>query len=110
MMALLRRMRIKLNDGEVICSRCKGSGYEKRRLRWGTQEKLSCALCDARGKVDWIRNVVGPDYAIPQQYWIQRSFLRIAFDWLSTNLFRCVIGPLLAIPFLVLTILSIYGF
>lgn len=88
MMALLKKRRVKKNlkDGEVICSRCNGMGYEKRNAGWGKQERLSCALCDAEGKVDWIRNIIGPDYAMPQQYWLDRSYARIIFDWLYSRM------------------------
>ena len=39
-----------LNEGEVICNKCKGKG---------TKDKVYvCDTCDGDGKVDWVRNVV----------------------------------------------------
>jgi hypothetical protein len=115
MMALLKRMRIKrkLKEGEVICSRCKGLGFEFREAGWGRQERLSCALCGSDGKVDWIRNVIGPDHAMPQQYWLERSFARMFYDWLvgeHKNLSSFLPYLILIIPYICLITFAIYGF
>ena len=120
MMASLRKLKIKLNEGEVICSRCKGRGYEFRKAGWGKQERLSCALCDSIGKFDWIKNIIGPNAAMPQQYWLERSFLRISYDWISDklqsgnlykveNFFYWLVSYTLIIFLFVLVILIIKG-
>jgi len=47
---------IELNDGEIICSKCDGSGVHYNRMDIST---FVCSKCLGRGKLDWIENIVG---------------------------------------------------
>jgi len=90
MVSLWRWIKLKLNEGELICPYCKGSGYIYRKPKWGVKETLSCPLCGTAGKVDWIRNIVGPDPRMPQQYWRDKSYARKIFDWLHRMIYERV--------------------
>lgn len=81
MASLRRRLKLKLREGELVCPDCKGSGYIYRNPRWGVKETVSCPLCGSDGKVDWIRNIIGPDPRMPQQYWLDESYARKVYDW-----------------------------
>jgi len=86
MMALFRWLKLKLREGELVCPDCKGSGYTHRKPGWGIKETFSCPLCGTDGKVDWIRNVIGPDPRMPQQYWLDNSYARKFFDWFTNRI------------------------
>ena len=43
-----------MNEGELICDKCKGRGH-LRRIR----ARSICRKCHGTGKVDWIENIVG---------------------------------------------------
>ena len=45
---------MKLEEYEIICSDCSGSGLDQTRIY-----KYSCGKCNGEGKLDWIENVVG---------------------------------------------------
>ena len=47
---------IELNDGEMICSRCDGSGVHYNR---NDKSTFVCSKCNGDGKLDWIENIVG---------------------------------------------------
>ena len=47
--------KIKLEEGEVICDKCNGTG-EKTYEGWGG---LPCDRCLGHGKLDWIENMMG---------------------------------------------------
>jgi len=40
---------MKLNEGEIICDRCNGTGNEPG--------KIICSKCRGEGKIDWIDNI-----------------------------------------------------
>jgi len=87
MMVLLRRwLKLKLKEGELVCPECKGSGYKVHKPKWGVKETISCPLCGSAGKVDWIRNAIGPDPTRPQQYWLDKSYARKIFEWLCNGM------------------------
>jgi len=57
---------VDLEDGEVICSRCKGSGLLNETGLVGVELPkdpsfivFECYACCGTGKVDWITNIVG---------------------------------------------------
>lgn len=43
-----------LNDGEVICSHCKGT-----RKEYPSPITRKCSKCFGEGKLDWIENIIG---------------------------------------------------
>jgi RecJ-like exonuclease len=45
---------MKLEEGDIVCSRCLGSGKEK--------DRFTCKKCYGEGKVDWITNVINASY------------------------------------------------
>jgi len=49
---------IVLKEGEKICDRCEGSGYEPKQCeaQWF---RTVCKKCQGEKKVDWISNVTG---------------------------------------------------
>ena len=51
---------MKLKQGEVICSKCNGSGNQ---AKWDQIPDYKCYLecdkCHGSGKLDWIENIVG---------------------------------------------------
>jgi len=40
-----------LNEGEMICDKCEGTGEDDKRFR--------CKKCLGKGKVDWVENDMG---------------------------------------------------
>lgn len=44
-----------LNEGEVICDKCNGTGF------WGENDlkEHQCYKCLGKGKLDWVTNVMG---------------------------------------------------
>lgn len=48
---------MELEEGEVICPRCNGTGYDPNQ---GTYwPKQYCKKCRGNKKIDWIENIVG---------------------------------------------------
>lgn len=47
-----------LEEGEEICSSCKGRGYHPSKQDWNTMAS-TCQKCNGAGKVDWITNAMG---------------------------------------------------
>jgi DnaJ-class molecular chaperone len=47
-----------LEEGEEICSSCKGRGYHPAKQAWNTMAS-TCQKCNGEGKVDWITNAMG---------------------------------------------------
>ena len=47
-----------LEDGEEICSSCKGRGYHPSNQNPDTMAS-TCQKCEGAGKVDWITNAMG---------------------------------------------------
>jgi len=41
-----------LNEGEVICDKCNGTGFWEKN-------GLQCYKCLGKGKLDWVTNVMG---------------------------------------------------
>jgi DnaJ-class molecular chaperone len=50
-------MSIKLEEGEVICSRCNGEGFTA--FVDIQQAQVTCPKCNGAGKLDWISNAMG---------------------------------------------------
>jgi DnaJ-class molecular chaperone len=46
---------LKLEEWEVVCNKCEGSGKS-----W--IYTTPCTKCQGKGKVDWIENIVGKKY------------------------------------------------
>ena len=44
-------MKPKIKEGEVICNKCNGTGYDEK-------EVFICNKCLGEGKLDWVSNVV----------------------------------------------------
>jgi len=59
---------INLEEGEVICSLCDGTGVTCITNEYwdeGEYRRVSCYQCDGKGKTDWVTNIMGvpePDY------------------------------------------------
>ena len=53
-LAYQQRIINNLEEGEIICSECNGTGVN----RHGTFEYV-CSKCQGDGKLDWVENVVG---------------------------------------------------
>jgi hypothetical protein len=51
----MRRKKLKLEDYEVVCSKCSGKGYLKKVGK----VIPTCSKCFGSGKLDWIENIVG---------------------------------------------------
>jgi len=49
---------IVLKEGEKICDRCEGSGYEPKQCK-AQWFRAVCKKCQGEKKVDWISNVTG---------------------------------------------------
>ena len=47
-----------LEEGEEICSSCKGLGYHPSKQDWNTLAE-TCQKCNGARKVDWITNAMG---------------------------------------------------
>ena len=58
---------LKLEEGEMICDKCEGTGTAKG------EEWISCSKCLGSGKVDWIENIMGKK--IPGNIFIDSSSL-----------------------------------
>jgi len=59
-------MTLVLNEGEVICPKCNGSGlcdnnYIPDVPVFGV---YTCFKCNGKGKLDWIENIKGPNNPI----------------------------------------------
>lgn len=52
---------MKLQSGEVICDKCKGSGKSEKYEEFFNKDiyYYKCSKCHGEGKLDWIENVVG---------------------------------------------------
>lgn len=48
---------MELEEGEVFCERCKGTGYEPTKCTYWPEQ--FCKKCQGTGIVDWITNVTG---------------------------------------------------
>jgi len=51
-----------VEEGFVICKDCKGRKYHIVKFKYKRKNYIyynKCALCDATGEVDWIRNAQG---------------------------------------------------
>ena len=58
------RENITLDETDVICSLCSGTGFNSYRIgAGGYQEKYfiprMCSGCNGRGKLDWVEQIVG---------------------------------------------------
>jgi len=71
---------IKLEDGEIICSQCHGTGkpnnnkinYKDPFLR----VPKDCDKCYGSGKLDWIENIVGKEKPISYDYRMFYNYYR----------------------------------
>jgi len=43
---------MKLEEGEVVCSKCEGNGYFPLRVK-PDENQMTCSKCNGKGKVDW---------------------------------------------------------
>lgn len=57
-----------LEEGEEVCSSCKGRGYHPSKQDWNTMAS-TCQKCNGEGKVDWISNAMG----IPKRHYNHAS-------------------------------------
>lgn len=51
-----------LEDGEIICKKCEGTGktiFTEQRGKGFYPIKIQCTRCKGEGKLDWIENLVG---------------------------------------------------
>jgi len=44
-----------LNEGELICDECEGTGYSRKV----NIICFKCPKCDGKGKLDWVTNAMG---------------------------------------------------
>jgi hypothetical protein len=51
-------MEIILEEGEVLCSSCKGRGYHPSKQNPDTMASV-CRKCNGDRKIDWITNAMG---------------------------------------------------
>ena len=50
---------MKLNEGEVICGGCKGSGVVRAwNVAYTAMKTVVCGQCKGKGKIDWITNIM----------------------------------------------------
>ncbi len=51
----------KLEEGEVICSKCEGEGWVKKDAAFPSLPGFSprCSKCNGQGKLDWVSNIMG---------------------------------------------------
>jgi len=56
---LLKKIRPRLEIGEVFCDRCNGVGIVNNKEGPGT---YYCRKCLGTGKLDWVENVTGKVY------------------------------------------------
>ena len=59
-----------LNEGEVICDKCKGSGYSRE---YGLLRGLKCDKCQGKGKLDWVSNAMGSSDIEVCKVWGQKT-------------------------------------
>lgn len=57
MRKIQRKEEIHLKEGEVICSKCDGSGYARDDSNFVGYN--FCSKCFGEGKLDWIDNILG---------------------------------------------------
>jgi len=50
---------LKLNDGEIYCNRCNGSGDDPDFTGEKNGFVMDCSKCRGTGKVNWIENIFG---------------------------------------------------
>jgi hypothetical protein len=51
-----------VKEGFVKCKECKGKKYHKVKFTYKEKNYIyynKCALCDATGEVDWVKNIQG---------------------------------------------------
>ena len=48
-----------LNEGEIFCDKCNGTGYKKDAILSNLNFDIYCNKCLGEGKLDWIENIVG---------------------------------------------------
>lgn len=67
---------VEINEGEVICYKCKGSGkLIPDSYNLYTSYPRECDKCFGCGKLDWIENIVG-------KFWDRRI---LSADWSSLS-------------------------
>jgi len=49
---------MKLEEYEIICPKCNGSGLDQTRDQTGIN-KYHCQKCNGTGRLDWIENIIG---------------------------------------------------
>jgi len=54
----------KLKKGEYKCKKCNGKGTilakdDPKTLIWLENQRVACPVCNGKGKLDWIENVIG---------------------------------------------------
>jgi len=51
---ICNRYIMELEEGEMVCDKCEGTGWMNHH--WAD---LPCEKCNGKGKLDWIENIVG---------------------------------------------------
>lgn len=75
--------KIHLEEGEVICSKCNGGGYERDDSNFAKYD--TCSRCLGEGKLDWIENIVGKvretaSFSV-KSTWVSAKFPRLNHDY-----------------------------
>ena len=69
----MKKAKLKLKFGEVICNECSGLGRKS-----GTNS--ICEKCDGDGKLDWVENIVGKR--------------KKQFDWLEEDVVKHLVNQM----------------
>jgi len=81
---------MKLKEGEVLCSKCKGKGL--------IENTYHCDKCDGVGKLDWVSNAMG-GVKILQNYDFENQTQKIISDMakslsdeIDKDILKCLVG------------------
>ena len=80
-------MDIKLEEGEVICSRCEGRGCSPFFSIQEAQE--TCPKCNGEGKLDWVSNAMVKENLF---YEYKNDFIKFASECLKNDIDKNIMG------------------
>ena len=77
----MKKNNIKLEEGEIICSKCNGSGESYTDPIYVEYfGNKSCKKCKGKGKLDWIEVIVGKKHIVPIPFSIRTGIYIAKYD------------------------------